>query len=95
MEYCKSSTLPTSKISQTKYTKEMIFVRGVWQCQTYNFVRRRLRAILLKRNNKKKCFGRNLNAHKQYPNTYFANLNLFTSNEAGLWHVNPDEETIN
>ena len=45
------------------------------------FVRRRLRAILLKRNNKKKCFGRNLNAHKQYPNTYFANLNLFTSNE--------------
>ena len=46
------------------------------------FVRRRLRAILLKRNNKKKCFGRNLNAHKQYPNTYFANLNLFTSNEA-------------
>ncbi len=46
------------------------------------FVRRRLRAILLKRNNKKKCFGKNLNAHKQYPNTYFANLNLFTSNEA-------------
>jgi RNA-directed DNA polymerase len=28
------------------------------------FVRRRLRAILLKRNNKKKCFGKNLNAHK-------------------------------
>ena len=46
------------------------------------FVRRRLRAILLRRNNKRKCFGRNLNAHKQYPNTYFAQLGLFTSYEA-------------
>ena len=46
------------------------------------FVRRRLRAILLKRNNKKKCFGKNLNAHKQYRNTYFAKLELFTSHEA-------------
>ncbi len=46
------------------------------------FVRRRLRAILLKRNNKKKCFGKNLNAHKQYRNTYFAKLGLFTSHEA-------------
>ena len=46
------------------------------------FVRRRLRAILLKRNKKKNCFGMNLNAHRQYPNAYFANLKLFTSNEA-------------
>ena len=46
------------------------------------FVRRRLRAILLKRNKKKNCFGITLNAHRLYPNTYFANLNLFTSNEA-------------
>jgi len=46
------------------------------------FVRRRLRAILLKRNKKKNCFGRNINAHKQYPNTYFAKLELFTSHEA-------------
>ena len=46
------------------------------------FVRRRLRAILLKRNKKKNCFGKNLNAHKQYPNTYFAELGLFTSHKA-------------
>ncbi len=46
------------------------------------FVRRRLRAILLKRNKKKNCFGKNINAHKQYPNTYFAKLGLFTSYEA-------------
>jgi len=46
------------------------------------FVRRRLRAILLIRNKKKNCFGRNINAHKQYPNTYFAKLGLFTSHEA-------------
>jgi len=46
------------------------------------FVRRRLRAIILKRNKKKSCFGMNLNAHKLYPNTYFAHLNLFTSHEA-------------
>lgn len=46
------------------------------------FVRRRLRAILLKRNKKKNCFGRTINAHRQYPNTYFARLELFTSHEA-------------
>jgi len=45
------------------------------------FVRRRLRAIILTRNKKKNCFGITINAHKFYPNTYFANLNLFTSNE--------------
>jgi len=46
------------------------------------FVRRRLRSIILKRNKKKNCFGITVNAHRLYPNTYFANLNLFTSNEA-------------
>jgi RNA-directed DNA polymerase len=46
------------------------------------FVRRRLRAILLKRNKKKNCFGRNINAHKQYRNHYFAGLGLFTLHEA-------------
>ena len=46
------------------------------------FVRRRLRAILLKRNKKKNCFGRNINAHRQYQNIYFARLGLFTSHEA-------------
>ena len=46
------------------------------------FVRRRLRAILLIRNKKKNCFGRNINAHKQYQNIYFAKLGLFTSHEA-------------
>lgn len=46
------------------------------------FVRRRLRAILLKRNKKKQCFGITLNAHRQYPNRYFANLRLFTLHEA-------------
>ena len=46
------------------------------------FVRRRLRAILLKRNKKKRCFGITINAHKKYPNRYFAELNLFTSHEA-------------
>ena len=46
------------------------------------FVRRRLRSIILKRNKKKNCFGITVNAHRLYPNSYFANLNLFTSNEA-------------
>ena len=46
------------------------------------FVRRRLRAILLKRNKKKRCFGITINAHKIYTNHYFAQLNLFTSHEA-------------
>ena len=46
------------------------------------FVRRRLRAILLVRNKKKNCFGKNINAHRQYPNTYFEKLELFTSHEA-------------
>jgi len=46
------------------------------------FVRRRLRAILLVRNKKKNCFGKNINAHKQYQNIYFAKLGLFTSHEA-------------
>ena len=46
------------------------------------FVRRRLRSIILTRKKKKNCFGITLNAHRLYPNSYFANLNLFTSQEA-------------
>jgi len=45
------------------------------------FVRRRLRALILRRN-KKKGWGKNINAHKKYPNIYFARLGLFTSHEA-------------
>lgn len=48
------------------------------------FVRRRLRALILRRNRKKGC-GKNTNAHRNYPNTYFAKLELFTSHEA--WAV--------
>ena len=46
------------------------------------FVRRRLRAILLRRNKKKNCFGITINAHRLYRNIYFAELGLFTSHEA-------------
>jgi len=46
-----------------------------------SFVRRRLRALILRRN-KKKGWGMNINAHRKYPNTYFAKLELFTSHEA-------------
>lgn len=45
------------------------------------FVRRRLRALILRRKGKK-GWGKNLNAHKNYPNVYFAQLGLFTSHEA-------------
>ena len=45
------------------------------------FVRRRLRALILRRN-KKKGWGKNINAHRKYPNAYFAKLGLFTSYEA-------------
>ncbi len=45
------------------------------------FVRRRLRALILRRN-KKKGWGKNINAHRNYPNAYFAKLELFTSHEA-------------
>ncbi len=48
------------------------------------FVRRRLRALILRRN-KKKGWGKNSNVHRKYPNTYFAKLELFTSHEA--WAV--------
>jgi len=46
------------------------------------FVRRRLRAILLRRNKKKNCFGITINAHRLYRNIYFAELGLFTSHKA-------------
>jgi RNA-directed DNA polymerase len=45
------------------------------------FVRRRLRAILLKRH-RKKGWGVSLMAHRNYPNAYFAELGLFTVTEA-------------
>jgi RNA-directed DNA polymerase len=45
------------------------------------FVRRRLRALILKRN-RKKGWGMNVNVHRRYPNAYFAKLELFTSHEA-------------
>ncbi len=48
------------------------------------FVRRRLRALILRRN-KKKGWGKNINAHRKYPNAYFAKLELFTRHEA--WAV--------
>ncbi len=45
------------------------------------FVRRRLRAILLKRHGKK-GWGVSLTAHRRYPNAYFAELGLFTMTQA-------------
>nr|VFK13200.1 MAG: Group II intron, maturase-specific domain [Candidatus Kentron sp. LPFa]VFK24262.1 MAG: Group II intron, maturase-specific domain [Candidatus Kentron sp. LPFa]VFK27959.1 MAG: Group II intron, maturase-specific domain [Candidatus Kentron sp. LPFa]VFK28099.1 MAG: Group II intron, maturase-specific domain [Candidatus Kentron sp. LPFa]VFK28599.1 MAG: Group II intron, maturase-specific domain [Candidatus Kentron sp. LPFa] len=47
------------------------------------FVRRRLRAILLRRN-KRKGLGISLKAHCQWPNAYFARIGLFTMHEARL-----------
>jgi RNA-directed DNA polymerase len=45
------------------------------------FVRRRLRAVLRK-HNKRPGFGRCLNDHLQWPNTFFADYGLFTMVEA-------------
>ena len=45
------------------------------------FVRRRLRAILRKQD-KRPGMGRCLNDHKQWPNSFFATLGLFTMREA-------------
>jgi RNA-directed DNA polymerase len=45
------------------------------------FVRRRLRALLLRRN-KKKGWGKSLQSNKRWPNAYFAKLGLFTLHEA-------------
>lgn len=48
-----------------------------WGLETFDsFVRRRLRAIL-KTQNKKPGFGKNLNDHIKWPNKYFASLGLF------------------
>jgi RNA-directed DNA polymerase len=44
------------------------------------FIRRRLRAILLKQE-KHPCFGRSRAIHKRWPNAYFAALGLFTMTE--------------
>ncbi len=45
------------------------------------FVRRRLRAILRKRN-KRPGFGRTASDHKRWPNAFFAQHKLFTLQEA-------------
>ncbi len=47
------------------------------------FVRRRLRAVLLRRN-KRKGWGKSLEAHRRWPNAYFAKIGLFTMHEARL-----------
>ena len=45
------------------------------------FVRRRLRALILRRN-RKKGWGKSILSHQKYPNAYFVKLGLFTSHEA-------------
>ena len=45
------------------------------------FTRRRLRALILRRN-RKKGWGISLTSHKKYPNAYFAKHKLFTTHEA-------------
>ena len=47
------------------------------------FVRRRLRALLLRRN-KRKGWGGNLQAHLRWRNSYFAEIGLFTMHETRL-----------
>ncbi len=46
------------------------------------FVRRRLRSILRKHKGRSRGTGRCLNDHKRWPNTFFAELGLFTMKEA-------------
>lgn len=46
------------------------------------FVRRRLRSILRRHRKRSKGTGRNLNDHKCWPNTFFADHGLFTMKEA-------------
>lgn len=57
-------------------------VKGVFQLMD-GFIRRRLRAMLLRRI-KKHGFGVSLNCHKRWPNAYFAERGLFTMHEARL-----------
>ncbi len=52
------------------------------------FIRRRLRAILL-RHNKRKGLGITLDAHCQWTNAYFAELGLFTMHEARVLACRP------
>jgi len=52
---------------------------GKWH--SYGFVRRRLRAILRKRE-KRPGFGRTPRDHHRWPNTFFAKHGLFTLHEA-------------
>lgn len=47
------------------------------------FIRRRLRALLLRRN-KRKGWGKSVQAHMRWRNAYFAKIGLFTMHEARL-----------
>lgn len=58
-----------------------------WKMDTFDgFVRRRLRAILRKQN-KRPGFGRSFRDHKEWPNSYFANLKLFSMEQARVLDV--------
>ena len=48
------------------------------------FIRRRLRAILRKQE-KRPGRGRSLADHLRWPNTFFADMGLFTMSEAHAW----------
>jgi len=54
-----------------------------WTLETFDaFVRRRLRSILRSHNQKSKGTGRYFNDHMKWPNKYFANLGLFSMENA-------------
>jgi RNA-directed DNA polymerase len=58
-----------------------------WGMGTFDsFTRRRLRGILRKQN-KRPGFGRSFRDHKEWPNSYFANLGLFSMKEARVLEV--------
>jgi RNA-directed DNA polymerase len=58
-----------------------------WGMGTFDgFVRRRLRAILRKRE-RRPGFGMNLENHRKWPNTFFANLGLFTMENARVLEI--------
>nr|VFK38811.1 MAG: Group II intron, maturase-specific domain [Candidatus Kentron sp. SD]VFK43563.1 MAG: Group II intron, maturase-specific domain [Candidatus Kentron sp. SD] len=58
------------------------------------FIRRRLRAVLLRRN-RKGGWGKTNNAHRRWPNAYFAKLGLFTAcTKPDYQCAGLDEETV-
>jgi len=58
-----------------------------WTMNTFDaFVRRRLRAILRK-HEKRPGFGRSLRDHKQWPNSFFADLGLFSMEQARVSEI--------